>query len=132
MSRHYEEYKYKDITRELLDGIKVGDCIRINEWKRGMKVHGVSKNHILIGQKAFGNTTYSVIKKEMWTGQHNAMDRNTFLCGPDDMIFGFFHEHAYELDNEDFVRCYLDSFEDGTTDLSRRSVSIYNIAIRRA
>ena len=40
------EYKhYTDITKEILDNIKVGMLVKINDWKRPMKVVGISENY---------------------------------------------------------------------------------------
>lgn len=39
MYKHYE-----NITREILDTIKVGDLVRVNDWTSPMLVKAVSKN----------------------------------------------------------------------------------------
>lgn len=129
----YTLYTQEQITRELLDGIKVGDFVKFDNTRRGMRVWGVSENYILAGTKSFhGQYIYTVIWKVLWTGQYNAMNKDTFVHGPDDRIFGYLHDHAYELDNEEFVKDYLDAFEKEEVRLSyRRSVSIYSLKIRR-
>lgn len=129
----YTLYTKEQITRELLDGIKVGDFVKFGNARRGMRVWGVSKNYILAGTKSFhGQYIYTVIWKELWTGQYNAMNKDTFIHGPDDTIFGYLHDHAYELDNEEFVKDYLNAFEKGEIIVShRRSVSIHSLKIRR-
>lgn len=46
------EYRhYDNITKEILDSIKAGNLIRINDWKRGMRVVGVSDNYFVMIQK---------------------------------------------------------------------------------
>ena len=129
----YTLYTHEQISRELLDGIKVGDYVKFDSDRRGMRVWGVSENYILAGTKSFrGQYIYTVIGKEQLTGQCNAMNKNTFVHGPDDRIFGYLHDHAYELDNEVFVKDYLDAFEKGEVSLSRRrSMSFYSLQIRR-
>lgn len=129
----YALFTHKSLNRELLDSIEVGNYVRFDNSRRGMRVWGVSKNYILAGTKSFrGQFIYTVICKNLWTGQCNAMDRNTFVHGPDDRIFGYLHDHAYELDNEEFVKDYLDAFEKGEVGLSyRSSVSIHSLKIRR-
>ena len=47
-------YKNGEITKEILDSIKVGDIVRCNGWKRGLRVKAVSKNYILMSNNAFG------------------------------------------------------------------------------
>lgn len=129
----YTLYTQEKLNRELLDSIRVGDFVKFDNTRRGMRVWGVSKNFVLAGTKAFGGQfIYTIIWKELWTGQCNAMNSGTFVHGPDDRIFGYLHDHAYELDNEEFVKDYLDAFEKGKVSLSyRRSVSFYSLRIRR-
>ena len=129
----YNTFTGKSICRELLDSIKVGDYVKFDNDKRGMKVWGVSANYILAGTKSFnGRFIYTIIHKVMWRGQYNYMNRDTFIHGPDNMIFGYLHEHAYELDNEEFVKDYMEDLERGEIGLSRRSVSFYTLRVRRA
>lgn len=128
----YNTFTGKSLCRELLDSIKVGDYVKFDNHRRGMKVCGVSDNYIVAATKAFnGRFIYTIIKKIKWTGQYNFMSRDTFIHGTDDMLFGFYHEHAYEFDNEDFVNDYLKALENGEVGLSRRSVSFYTLSIRR-
>ena len=133
MPRHdYKTYTFSDLNRDFFDSIKVGDYLKINDWRRGMRVWGVSENYILAATKSFnGQWVYSIIKKIMWTGQYNSMRKNTFICGPDDRVFGFSHEHAYEFDDDDFVRKYLKGLEEQKIGLSRKSVSILKVKLWR-
>lgn len=113
--RKYTEYSDKEITREILDSIKVGDYIRCNDWKRAMKVYGVSENYFVAARKAFGKWLYSVCDKKVYVPFDN---RPCFSFGPDNKIFGFFHDRAYEFHNEHFVKDYLEAFENGSCELS--------------
>ena len=40
MKKSYEQYT--DITKELLDSIRVGDLVKVNDWKKPPRVKGVS------------------------------------------------------------------------------------------
>jgi hypothetical protein len=46
--RKYEVYDKPNITKELLNTIKVGDSIKVNTWKRPMKVIAVSENFFIM------------------------------------------------------------------------------------
>lgn len=130
--RDYDTFTSSSLQRELFDSIKVGDYLKVNDWHRGMRVWGVSENYILASTKSFnGQWLYTIIRKIMWTGQYNKKDRNTFICGPDDCIFGVLHDHAYEFDDEDFVKFYLDKLESGSIGMSRKCVSIYRLRLWR-
>lgn len=39
----YTYTTYEEVTREVLDSVKVGDLIKVNDWKKPMKVKAVSK-----------------------------------------------------------------------------------------
>lgn len=129
MSRYIAHTK---ITRELLDRIKVGDLVKVNHWKRALRVKAVSENYFLMATKAFGKTIYSVCEKTRWIGvRHNAMAGSMFHVGQDSWIFGW--SGGYDFDNPETAAKYLRSFEDGESKLSPRStVPIYAIHIKRA
>jgi len=128
---------YENITRGILDGIKVGDLVKINDWKVPMKVKAKSKNYFVMTRKQFGETYYSVCEKIKWSGiRHNAMRGGMFHCGCDNWVFGspltVDHEKVYEFDNEDVNSMYLSDFESKETELSpRNAVPIYRISIKR-
>lgn len=131
------EYKhYTDITREILDTVKVGDLVKINNWKRPLRVKAVSKNYFVMAMPCFGEVLYSVCSKMPWNGiRHNKMVGGMFHCGTDNWIFGsplvFEHENIYEFKDEECNRIYLESFEKGETELSHRSaVAIYDLYIK--
>lgn len=132
----YLTYTQDNLNRKLMGSIKVGDYVKFGSDRRGMKVWGVSDNYILAGTKAFhGKYIYTVICKEIYT-RRSITTNGEFLVfgehGPDDRLFGYFHDHAYELDNEEFVKDYLEAFETGELKLSgRRSVYFYTLKIRR-
>lgn len=76
MMKNYETHV--EITKELLDSIKVGDLIKINDWKKPLRVMGVSKNYFVMAVKQFSDTVYSACEK---TAQyHNLIARQPMIC----------------------------------------------------
>ena len=99
------EYKhYTEITKEILDNIKVGMLVKINDWKRPMKVVGVSENYFCMIQKVCGKISYSVCEKKPWGGiRHNSMRGGMFHCGTDNMIFGYLG-FDYKFDDKEQIK----------------------------
>lgn len=134
MSKEYKHYT--NITREILDTIQVGDLIKINDWKRPMEVKAVSDNYFVMTQKCFNDTYYSVCSKIVWNGErHNAMTGGMFHCGTDDWIFGsplsIKYENLYEFEDEETNALYLQEFENGKAQISKRnSIPIYDLYIQ--
>lgn len=134
MKKEYTHYD--NITREILDTIKVGDLIKVNDWKKPMRVKAVSDNYFVMMQNWFGNTHYSVCSKLPWYGiRHNAMVGGMFHCGTDNWIFGsplaIEFPDLYKFENEEANKRYFQDFEDGKTELSvRTSVPIYDLYIK--
>ena len=93
------EYKhYTEITKDVLDNIKVGMLVKINDWKRPMKVVGVSENYFCMIQNVCGNICYSVCEKKPWSGiRYNQMIGGMFHCSTDNMVFGYM-DHNYKFD----------------------------------
>ena len=131
-----EYVHYTEITREILDTIKVGDLVRVNDWKKPMKVKAVSENYFVMTQNMFGDTYYSVCSKLPWDSvRHNAMVGGMFHCGCDDWIFGspltIGHENVYQFNNEETNKRYLQDFEDGKTHISERNgIAIYDLYVK--
>lgn len=126
------EYKtYDEITKELLDGIVVGDLVKVNDWKKPLRVKAVSENYFVMATKAFGKTIYSVCEKKRWDGiMYSAMRGGMFHVGRDSWIFGWLG--GYDFDNPKTANKYLQSFERGKSELSPRSaIPIYEIHIKR-
>lgn len=122
---------YDNITKDILDEIKVGNLIRINDWKRGMRVAGVSDNYFVMIQKVCGNISYSVCEKKPWGGiRYNAMRGGMFHCSTDDTLFGY-TDFDYKFDEEEQIERYLNAFENGEIELSvRRAVPIYDLYVK--
>ena len=127
---------YENVTRDILDKVKIGDLIRVNDWSKPMRVKAVSDNYFVMTQKNFGKTYYSVCSKLPWDGfRHNKMVGCMFHCGPDSWVFGspltIDYDGAYEFNNEEFNEKYLKSFEDGESHISeRRGIAIYDLYIK--
>lgn len=134
MSKQYTHYT--DVTREILNTIKVGDLIRVNDWKRPMRVKAISENYFIMTQKMFGETCYSVCSKLPWDGiRYNAMRGGMFHCSTDNWIFGSIlcseYDNLYEFENEEANQKYLQEFESGETELSqRRAIPIYDLYVK--
>lgn len=130
MYKHYE-----NITREVLDTIKVGDLVRVNDWTSPMLVKAVSKNFFVMTCKKGEDTYYSVCSKLPWDGiRHNAMIGGMFHCGCDDWILGtplgIRNENIYQFNDPELNKMYLQEFEDGKTHISERNgVAIYDLYV---
>ncbi|MEG0898335.1 MAG: hypothetical protein RSF40_01315 [Oscillospiraceae bacterium] len=136
------DYKtYDEITKEVLDTVSVGDLIKVNDWKKPMRVVGVSENYFVMIEKLFGRTFYSVCEKiTLPDGYlHNDMQGGKFHCSTDNMIFGYVPKDfdmengkQYDFDNEDWVKEYLQAFENKEIELSvRTGVAIKTIEIKK-
>lgn len=127
-----KEYKhYANITKEILDLVEVGNLVKVNDWKKPMRVVGVSENYFCMIQKNFGQIWYSVCEKKPWGGiRYNAMRGGMFHCGTDNMVFGYAN-FDYAFDDEKQIVDYLQAFEDRKIELScRRAMPIYNLYVK--
>jgi len=124
---------HTEVTKEILDTIKVGDLIKVNDWKKPMRVKGVSENYAVMIEKQFGKLYYSVIEKKPWDGvRHNEMIGGYFHCGRDNWIFSDLN-FDYKFDNVEAIARYLSTFESGETELSvRNAIPITQIHVKRA
>ena len=126
------EYKhYTNISKEILDTIKVGNLVKINTWKKPMRVVGVSENYFCMIQKVCGKICYSVCEKKAWGGiRHNDMIGGMFHCGTDNMIFGYMG-FDYKFDDEEQIKEYLQAFESEEIELSvRNGVPIFDLYVK--
>lgn len=127
--KQYE--RYENVTKEILDSIEVGNFVKINDWKRPMKVVGVSENYFCMIQKVCGEICYSVCEKKPWGGiRYNAMRGGMFHCGTDNMVFGY-GNFDYKFNDEKQIENYLKAFENGEVELSQRtSCPIYVLYVK--
>ena len=123
---------YKTIDKHILDTeIQVGKLVKINDWKKPLRVVGVSENYFVMKQNMFGKVLYSVCEKKPWDGiRHNSMIGGMFHCGTDNMVFGFI-DFDYKFDDEQEIKRYLNAFESGEIELSHRTaVPIYGLYVK--
>lgn len=112
-----------DKIRDLdLNSIDVGDNVYCNGSKKPMKVVGVSANYILMIQKMFGKTYYSVLEKFKAARTRNGWRKGTHRMGPDNWICGC--PEGYHFEDEAWVHYYLQEFEKGSVELSRRAITL--------
>lgn len=114
----YKTFEQENITKELLNQIKVGDLVKINNWKRPLRVMAVSENFFIMSLKAFhDNCIYSICEKNKIGGY--------FYCAPDDHYCAYNYGDKIECENA------LKDLEAGVLDLSRRRwLLIKTIAIK--
>ena len=116
--------------------IKVGDLIKVNNWKKPMRVKAVSNNYFLMTMKQFGVTYYSVCSKIPWKGiRYNNMVGGMFHCGCDNWIFGsplsIDYENLYMFENDESNKLYLQDFENGQAEISvRNAIAIYDLYVK--
>ena len=127
---------YTNITRDILDTIKVGDLIKVNDWESPMEVKAVSENYFVMTENRDGERYYSVCSKLPWDGiRYNSMVGGMFHCGTDNWVLGSSlqseYENVYYFENEECNKKYLEEFEHGECELSfRTSVAIYNLYVK--
>ncbi|MBC8546089.1 hypothetical protein H8711_03960 [Clostridiaceae bacterium NSJ-31] len=110
-----QEYNtYTEITQKLLDGLKIGDMVRINDWKQSIPVCGVSKHYIVMAARQFGNWRCVVIQKETWAGY----DRDTYawLVGRYVCRTHGLPGTMFDLDDPSEVKKYLKNLESVSLD----------------
>ena len=130
----YEIYEKQDITKELLNTIKIGDSIKVNTWKRPMKVIAVSENFFIMWKKHFDTWAYSICEKNKRGYAYNMLyrpnrgfDDDEFVCGPDNYVFGHY-DYTIPEDCEEALK----ELESGEMEVSqRRGWGIWHLEIKR-
>lgn len=136
MNNNYTHYN--NVTREILDIIKVGDLIKVNDWESPMEVKAVSENYFVMTEGTGDERYYSVCSKLPWDGnRYNSMVGGMFHCGTDNWVFGSSlqseYENVYYFENEECNKKYLEEFERGECELSlRTSIAIYDLYVKTA
>lgn len=127
------DYKvFTNITKEVLDSVKPGDLIKVNDWKKPLKVIAVSENYFVMARKLFDKWEYSVCEKKPWNGiRHNAMIGGKFHVGTDSWVFGSptwldFDCEGYDFDNLEASQAYIKSFELPEGDIGHSCISPRN------
>ncbi len=129
---------YTNITRAILDAIKVGDLVKVNNWRSPMTVKAVSNNYFVMTQTARGKRYYSVCSKLPWASEeavHNRMCGGMFHCSTDDRLFGSIlimdYPDLYQFENEEANNKYLMQFETGEIELSERNgIAIHDLYVK--
>lgn len=113
-----EDYKtYTEITKELLNSIKVGNLIKVNDWKMPLRVIAISENYFVMARRMFDKWEYSVCEKKPWGGvKYNSMTGGKFHVGTDGWIFGSpvwldFDCDGYDFNNLEASQTYVNTFE---------------------
>ena len=133
--KQYEIYEKPNITKELLNTIKVGDFIKVNTWKRPMKVIAVSENFFIMWKKHFDTWAYSICEKNKRGYAYNMLyrpnrgfDDDEFVCGPDNYVFGHY-DYSIPEDCEEALK----ELESGEMEVSqRRCWGISKLQVKRA
>lgn len=86
-----EYVHYTDITREILDTIKVGDLVKINDWTKPLRVKAVSENYFVMVSNLFGKPMVDLLTKHnatvLWCNSHTkAFDLEGYILAADVII----------------------------------------------
>jgi hypothetical protein len=117
-------YTIANPTKDELGKLKKDDRVRVNDWELALTVIGKSENYILLADT--GTKEYSVISMIPATFNCNQIKEGTTYCGPDNWLFGYFSKDSddgvprYNYDNPLWVSEYLNSFENGDSEISQR------------
>ena len=131
--KEYTVFNVQQINKEILDQIQLNDLIKVNDWKKPMKVRGISENYIVMTCNNFGQLYYSIISKKPFEGiKYNNLRQGMYYCGPDHWLFGYV-DFDYKFNDINKIEKYLASFESGESEISQRShtISIYTLSIKR-
>ena len=105
-------------TKELVEHIKPGDIIWVNNWKSPFCVKCVSKNYFIATSEDDGERIYTICSKNPFNGQgHSSVKSGDFYCGPANCsIEKFFwqkRKNLYDFSDKNLNRKYLDALENG-------------------
>lgn len=129
MQSEYEVYTIDEceITKEVLDSIKIGDLVKCNDWKQPLTVKAVSENYFIMVRNAFSKPLYSICEKKPSSETRNYYTKGAFRIGTDAWVFGVY-DYFEQKDCEKAIK----DFETGKAELSvRRAVDLELIQIKR-
>ncbi len=112
-----EYVEFTNINKELLDFIKPGDLIKVNDLKKHLRVIAVSENYFVMARKILGKWEYLICEKKPWKDiRKNLMLYGKFNIGSDGWVFGSpvwkdFGCKDYDFDNLEASQAYINSFE---------------------
>lgn len=132
-----DRYEEDQITREVLDSIKVGDWISVNMWASPLRVYAVSKNFFVMARWTVKGWVYSVCEKTRRWHQYNGIIPGYFHCGDDFWLFGApvwsrFNCKGYDFKNAEAAQAYINSFEDASLNDLGSGGELSHISDRRA
>lgn len=67
MKKIYSTYSGEELTKEVLDQLKLGDFVKINNEKKPMRVMGANQNFVLLIQNNYDSTYVKVIDKKLFS-----------------------------------------------------------------
>ena len=117
---------YENITKEILNIIKVGDLVKCNDWKSPIRVVGVSDNYFIMATNKFGKVLYSICEKKIADHNRNYYHKGNFRIGTDNYVFGKFNYL-----NNDNIDEALQELENGEMELSvRKAIDLISISVK--
>lgn len=133
--KQYETYQKENITKELLNSLKVGDLVKVNAWKKPMRIVATSENFFIMLRKHFDTYMYSICEKNKRGTAYNLLykpnrgyDEDEFVCGKDNYVFG-----KFDYENEEDCKKALKELESGEMEVSTRSgLGISLLSVKRA
>ena len=101
---------------KVLNSIKLGDKLAINDWKAKYTVCGLSQNFVL----AHSGQHYTIIERHPMPDDYclNGVRGDDIRCGPDWWVFGYVD--GYDFTNKDWVAKYMTNLELGLTEISQK------------
>jgi len=121
-----EYITYENLTKEILDTVKVGDLVKCNDWKSPIRVVGVSDNYFIMATNKFGKVLYSICQKKIADHNRNYYHEGKFRIGTDNYVFGIFDY----LNNTDIAEA-LQELENGKMELSvRKAIDLILISVK--
>lgn len=101
----------------IINSIKIGDKLSINDWNAKYTVCGISEHYIL----AHYGRHYTIISRKPIDSigyNYNGVRHGDYVCAPDWWIFGYMN--GYYFTDEEWVKEYMTSLETGETEQSQK------------
>lgn len=104
----------RDEIFDVIDRLCTGDRIQVNDWEKPMKVCGVTDHYVL----AYNGNEYTIISKLPQMYSHNSIYAGDPFCAMDWWVFGY--ADGYDFASNEWCEKYMNSLENGDTELSER------------